>query len=63
MLNGRSMELIGQRLKNDFSCLPIVAKDSDFDESMSRQCKISFFDDSRSKAIVANHHNRVEVMG
>jgi hypothetical protein len=63
MLNGRSMELIGQRLKNDFSRLPIVAKHSDFDESMRRQGQVSFFDDSSGEAIVANHHNRVKVMG
>jgi len=63
MLNGRCMELISQRLKNDFSRQPIVAKDSDFDESMSRQGQVSLFDNSGGEAIVANHHNRVKVMG
>jgi hypothetical protein len=50
-------------LKNDFSRQPIVAKDSDFDESMSRQGQVSLFDNSGGEAIVANHHNRVKVMG
>ena len=62
MLNRRGAEFIGKCLKHGFARYPVIGEDADLDQTMGVQRAIDFFFDIGSQAIVAHHHDRVQVV-
>jgi hypothetical protein len=62
VLNGRRAKVLSQLVEHGFTGDAIVSQDTNFDQAVRLECRVSFFDNGRREAIVANHDNGIEVV-
>jgi len=63
MLDGGSVEFLGDTREHLFARRAIVAEDPDLDESVGEQVDVDFVQDRGRQAVVADHHDRIEMVG
>lgn len=63
MLNRRRVEFVGDPVQKSCARVPVIAEHTDLDEAVREQIYIDLMQDSGGESIIADHDDRVEVMG
>ncbi len=63
VLNRGCTELVGQLVEHGASCFAVVREHAHLDQAVGLQGSVAFFDDGRCQAIIADHDDRVEMVG
>ena len=62
MLNRRCVEFVGDGVQKGLPGGPVIAEHPDFDQTVREQIHIDLMQDGRCEPIIADHHDRVEVV-
>ena len=62
VLDGGGAELVCQCLEHGFARHPVIRENTNFDQAMGVECAIDFFFDIGGQAVIAHHHDRVQVV-
>jgi 23S rRNA (uridine2552-2'-O)-methyltransferase len=63
VLDGRSVELLGQGLEHGFAGDAVIIEDADFDQPVGVEGHVDFFFDVAGQAIATDHDDGVQVVG
>jgi hypothetical protein len=63
MLNRRRVEFVGDPIQKGFARVSVIAEHADLDQAVRKQIHVDLMQDGRGESIIADHDDRVEVMG
>jgi hypothetical protein len=63
MLNRRRVKFVGDPVQKGCARIPVIAKHANLDQAVREQIYIDLMQDGGGESIIANHDDRVEVMG